>query len=338
MLDNLKKLCEINAPSGNEESVREFIIDRLPSDAECFIDALGNLIVNKKGKRKPKNKVMIDVHMDEVGLIITGITGEGFLRFTTIGGIEPNVLISRRVVIENSIIGVICSKPVHNMTEDEKKARIDIDSLYIDIGAANIEEANKLIFPGDVASFDVPFNDLGDDLILSKALDDRIGCAVALDILNSFDEYDYSVSFSVQEEVGIRGAKTSTYAISPDFAIALEVTTAADVDGVSDDRSICNLSEGVAVSFMDGATLYDKNMFLEALNIAKENNINCQPKRGVSGGNNAGSIHLSKSGVKTIALSVPCRYIHSPSCVASKSDVLSMRALAEELLKTYCEK
>ncbi len=338
MFDILKELCEINATSGNEAPVRDYIISKLPSDTKYFIDPLGNLIVQKLGKKKPKNKIMLDAHMDEVGFIITGITGDGFLRFSTVGGIETNTIISRRVIIENSIVGVVCSKPVHNLTEDEKKSPIDIDSLYIDIGAKNISEANAMIFPGDTAVFDVPYVMLSEDRLLSKALDDRVGCAVALDLILNFDEYEYFVSFSVQEEVGARGARAATYTIEPDYAIALETTTAADIEGVSQENYVCELSKGVAVSFMDGSTLYDKALYNETLEIAKIKGIKAQPKSAVTGGNNAGTIHLSKGGVKTIALSVPCRYIHSPSSICSKQDIESMRALSKEMIRAFSEK
>jgi len=338
MIDILKDLCELCAPSGREEPVRNYIIKNLPSDTSYRVDAIGNLIVEKKGRKRPQNKVMLDAHTDEVGFIITGITPDGLLRFSTIGGIEATAIISRRVIIEGKISGVICSKPVHQMTEEEKKAKIDIDNLYIDIGAGNIEEANTLIHPGDTAVFEVSFCELGKDRILAKALDDRIGCAVLLDLLRNYDEYDYTVSFSVQEEVGLRGARVSAYSIAPDYAIVVEATTAADIEGVPSQNSVCALGKGATVSFMDSTTLYDKKLYDEVFSIAEENSIKCQPKAAISGGNDAGAIHTSRGGVKTVSMSAPCRYIHSGSCVSSKDDIAELGKLVKAVLKSFCEK
>lgn len=338
MLNLLSSLCAINAPSGKEAPVREYIISQLPDDVRYRVDALGNLLVHVKGKNPSKRRVMLDAHMDEVGLIITGITPEGLLRFSTIGGIDPTVLLARRVLIENSIEGVIGAIPIHLLPEEKRLEAPETDKLYIDIGAKNRSDANALISPGDTAVLEGSFERLGEHGILSKALDDRVGCAVLLKLLQTERDYDYYVSFSVQEEVGLRGAKTAAFSIDPDCCLILEGTTAADLAGVAEENRVCALSHGAAVSFMDGATLYDKEMYHETLKLARENGIAVQPKTKPSGGNNAGSVHVSCGGVKTCAVSLPCRYIHSASSVCDARDIESMYKLAAAWLRHYCQK
>lgn len=336
MLNLLSELCAINATSGKEGPLREYIISKLPDDVHYRVDALGNLLVHVKGKKQSKHRVMLDAHMDEVGLIITGITEEGLLRFSTVGGIEPSVLLARKVIIENSVQGVIGTTPIHLLPEDKRLEVPETDKLYIDIGASSRCEANRMISPGDTAVLVGDFKRLGDHTILSKALDDRVGCAVLLKLLQTCRDFDYYVSFSVQEEVGLRGAKTAAYQIDPDYCLVLEGTTAADLAGVTDERRVCALSQGAVVSFMDGATLYDKQLYNEALQLAQNNGIAVQPKTKPSGGNNAGSIHLSCGGVKTCAVSLPCRYIHSASSVCDDRDIESMYKLALAWLQHYC--
>ena len=332
MLNHLKNLCNIPAPSGCENLVVDYILKHLPDYCDSVTDALGNLIVNVKGKNKAKYKVQLDAHLDEVGVIITGVTQDGFLRFTTLGGIDSLALISKKVIIDNSVSGVICSKPVHMLTDEQKTAKPDIDELFIDIGASNINEANKLVSPGSSGTF-IPNFRIIEDKIFSKAIDDRAGCAVLLDLINNYREYDYTVTFTTGEEIGLRGAKTATYSVNPDYAIVVESTTAADVEGTEGNKRVCNLGEGVAISFMDRATLYDKQLYSAAFDIAKKNDIKAQFKTMASGGNNAGSIHTSRSGVKTLALSLPCRYIHSSECVADVNDLINLKCLTQKVLE-----
>ena len=183
----------------------------------------------------------------------------------------------------------------------------------------------------------VDFVEFGDGFIKAKALDDRAGCAILIELIRSELEYDTWFSFSVQEEIGTRGAQTSAFTIAPDYAIAVETTTAADISGVKDDKRVCICGEGGAVSFMDRRTIYSRELFDKAFEVAKEKNILCQPKTVVAGGNNAGAIHKSRGGVKTLTVSVPCRYLHSPGCVIKYSDAIeSMKligAMAEEFAK-----
>lgn len=338
MLEMIKELCILSGISGREGAVREYIIEKIKDYAEYSIDPLGNLLVFKKGRNPAKNKVMLDAHMDEVGLIVTAITSEGYLRFAKVGGIDTRVMIGRPVKVgDKAVNGVIGIKPVHLV---EKSAEADIpkaDDLYIDIGAKSKEEAEEFVRLGDAAWFAGDFVQFGDGFIKSKALDDRVGCAILIKMIQSELEYDAWFSFSVQEEIGTRGAQTAAFTIEPDYAIVVETTTAADISGIKDEKRVCICGKGGTVSFMDRSTLYSRELFDKAFEVAEKNGIACQPKTLVAGGNDAGAIHKSRGGVKVLTVSVPCRYLHSPSCVIKYSDAEEslklIKAMAEEMAK-----
>ncbi len=330
MLDTLKELCSLSAASGDEKSVRDYIISKIDGKADWHIDNLGNIIVFKKGKNKSCKKLMADAHMDEVGLIISSVTDDGFLKFHTVGGIDTAVLMFRRVKIGN-VNGVISGKPVHLLSGSEKKKLPQENSLYIDIGAADKAEALGLVSLGDRAVICGDYAET-EEKIKSKAIDDRAGCAILLALLLEESEYDFYATFTVQEEVGLRGAKTAAFSVAPDAAVVLEATTAADITEVDNAHRVCALGGGPAVSFMDRATVYDRDYY----NAALSSGIKCQPKAAVAGGNNSGAVHLSRSGVRTLAISVPCRYIHSPSSVADKSDIENAYLLARYMINGIC--
>ena len=329
MKDLLKALCTLNGTSGREDAVREYIISQL-GDAPYTVDALGNLIVTVKGRQRAKNKVMLCAHMDEVGVIASFVRPDGLIRFLPVGGIVSTSLAGKAVVFENGTPGVIGLKPVHLCGDDERTAKPDAKDLYIDIGAKDKAEAEALVRPGDTAVFASEFTEMGNK-ILSKAIDDRVGCAVMLDMIKKGVEYDTAFCFTVQEEVGLRGAKTAAFAVAPDYCLVLEGTTAADVADAKNEERVCVQGCGGAVSFMDRTTVYPPALYRKMLSIAEENGIPAQLKTAVAGGNDAGSVHVSRAGVKTVALSVPCRYIHSPSSVCDLRDVLAVRALAEKV-------
>ncbi len=328
VLDLLKKLCLIDGISGDENAVRDFIINEIKDCCQYKVDNLGNIICFKKGEKTPDRKIMLDAHTDEVGLIISNITESGYLKFKTVGGIDTSAMLLRKVLINGKTNGVIGGKPFHLLDSDSRKKLPQKDSLYIDIGASNREEAEKLVSIGDSAVIVSDFEILG-ECVKSKALDDRIGCLVLIKLLKEYTKYDFYATFTAQEEVGLRGAKTAAFAIKPDFAIALDSTTAADIAGTPEENKVCTQSKGVVVSFMDNATVYDKGLYKAALN----SGILCQPKTTVAGGNNAGSIHLSGEGVRTLALSAPCRYIHTANSIVNIKDIESMLALTEYMLE-----
>ena len=333
MLEILKELCSLPGISGREDKVRDYIISKIDGFCEYEVDPLGNLIAFKKGAKTPENRIMFDAHTDEVGLIVTGVDSDGFIKFTNVGGVETEVIIGRNVRIgEKNIPGVLGIKPVHLIEKDEEQELPKKDDLYIDIGVKTKEEALSLVSLGEEIHFESEFIEFGDGFIKSKAIDDRAGCAVMIDLIRSELEYDCYFSFSVQEEVGLRGAGVSSFTVNPDYAIVLESTTAADISGVRGEKRVCVCGSGGAISFMDRATVYDIDLYRKALEVAKANNIKAQTKTRVAGGNDAGSIHKSRGGVKVLTISVPTRYLHSPCCVCKYEDIVSVRDLAKAMI------
>ena len=336
MLNTLKTLCLLNGTSGREERVRDYILERLSGKADVTVDPLGNVIAFVRGKERAKNKVMLSAHMDEVGFIITGITDEGYLRFDAVGGIDPKVVVGRLVTVgEEELPGVIGIKAIHLTEGDEGKTVPALSKCLIDIGAASKKDAMQHVCVGDSAYFVSDYKELGEHKIKAKAIDDRFGCSVMLDMIDKGVDYDATFAFLVQEEIGLRGAAAAAYTVSPDYAVVLEATTAADVAGVPDAEKVCVQGEGAVVSFMDRSTLYDRALFKDAFALAKAQGIPIQTKTTVAGGNDAGAIHKAGGGVKTLCVSLPCRYIHSATSVADKRDMTACRAMAEALLNAY---
>lgn len=330
----LKDLCLLNGTSGDEVRVRDYIVNEIKEYSTYEVDNLGSVIAYKKGKKKPNKTVCINAHMDEVGFIITGITSDGYLRFAPVGGIDTKVCLDRAVTVgENRINGVIADKAYHLLEDSEKDKAPSFDKLLIDIGAKSETEAQSVVSLGDFAYFESDYTELGNGYIKAKALDDRIGCMLMIELIKSELEYDTIFCFNVQEEVGLRGSKCTSFAVGADISIVLEATTAADLDGVTGADRVCVLGNGGVVSFMDNRTIYDRELYKLAMNTASENNIPVQTKTAVAGGNDAGSIQTSGKGAKVMALSLPCRYIHSPSSVVKKSDIDNTRKLLKEILK-----
>ncbi|MCH5195187.1 MAG: M42 family peptidase [Oscillospiraceae bacterium] len=336
MNEMLKELCEVNGASGDEKSIRNFIREKITAD-EIFTDNLGNLIVFKKGRKTPKNKIMFAAHMDEVGLMITYADSEGFLRFGAVGGINPEVLLGRGIKLESGAYGVCATKAIHQQSSDERKKIPEISELYLDIGVNSREEAEKKAPLGSYAYFDADFFEFGDGFLKGKAIDDRAGCLVMMNMINGQPEYDAWYAFTVQEEIGTRGAAAAAFTVAPDIAFVLETTTACDIAGVSGEKKVCELGKGAVVSYMDGGTLYDRGLYSLAMKTAEENNIPVQTKTLIAGGNDSRAIHISRSGVRTCAISVPCRYLHSSSCVIKTSDFDAVSALAEKMLSAAAD-
>lgn len=338
MKELLRELCLIDSISGDESAVRERIIDKIKDVCEYSIDPLGNLICFRKGRQIPHKKLMICAHMDEVGFIITSIRSDGTLCFGTVGGVDASVVIGRQVRVgKNRISGVVGSTAVHNLSKDEREKAPKTDRLYIDIGAENKDDAEKYVSLGDCVYFDSEFTDLGKRRVKSKAIDDRAGCAMMIQLMHEELEYDTYFVFNVQEEIGLRGSAVSAFAVAPDFAVVLEATTAADIDGASGAKKVCELGRGPVVSFMDRSTVYDKELYRLAFDIAAEKKIPCQTKTMIAGGNDSGAIHISGKGVRTIAVSVPCRYLHSASCVIEMTDLENSYELVKELARRINE-
>lgn len=336
MFELLETLCAAPGPSGSEDTVACLLTNEIGTLAECRRDNLGNLIAFKRGEKRPAKRLMVCAHMDEVGLMITGADENGFLKFDFIGGVDPRVVMGRRVLIgKNGLPGVIGAKVWHLCLPEERKKAPSEEELFLDIGAASKEEALKEITIGDTAVFDAEFARFGDGFIKARALDDRAGCALLLELLRTPLPYDTTFVFSVQEEVGARGARAAAFSIDPDVALVVETTTASDIPFTDPLKQVCKLGDGPVLSFMDRATLYPRTLFNTALSLAKERNIPCQLKQAVAGGNDAGSVHQTRGGIPTLAVSLPCRYLHSPSCIINEQDaqntLLLLRALCETL-------
>ena len=246
------------------------------------------------------------------------------------------MIIGRQVTVRSSITGseiygVVGSTAVHNLSKEQREKAAKTSALYIDIGAEDRADAGKLVAQGDCAYFVSEFTELGSRRIKAKAIDDRAGCVMMIEMIRGELEYDTWFVFNVQEEIGLRGATASAFAVAPDFAVVLESTTAADIDGSSGAKRVCELGKGPVVSFMDRSTMYDKELYRLAFDIAAEKGMPCQTKSMVAGGNDAGAIHISGRGVRTVAVSLPCRYLHSPSSVIEYSDMENAFELVKEL-------
>ena len=335
LLRQMKELTQLRGISGCEDQVREYLIQRIAGHCDSYeVDNMGNLIVHKKGKRAPEKKVLFSAHMDEVGFIITHITPEGMLHFETVGGVTPAVTAGRPVLVgEQAIPGVIGTRPVHLITEEERKEYAKIEDMRIDIGAKDKAEAEKLVSPGDQATFIGPWKELGENSILARAIDDRAGCALLLGMLQGELEYDCTFAFVVQEETGCAGSKAVAFSQRPDIAVTVESTTAGDLPTAPDGRQVCRVGAGPVISFMDKGTIYPWDLYQQATKIAEANSIPWQTKEGVFGGNDARSYASSAAGAKTLAVSLPVRYLHAANTLANKTDIENARKLLALLAK-----
>lgn len=336
MINTMKELCALPGISGREHLVREYITARLknaPAVSDIRIDRMGNCIVSLKGRKPAPKKVLFAAHMDEVGGIVTGITDDGYMHFDTVGGITPDVLFSRQVWV-NGHAGVIGGKAVHQCSGEEKTKIPSIDRMLIDIGAHSKDEAKAVAKEGDAITFTASCFPLFNDVFCAKALDDRAGCALLLKLAHTKPEYDVTLVFTVQEEIGLRGAVTAAYATEPEIAVVVDSTTAADSVGVPPEKQVCRIGEGPVVSFMDRQTMYDWGLYAFIRDLANKNGIPTQTKTMVAGGNDAGAFQRAKQGAYVAAVSLPCRYIHSPSCVLKEQDITNTYRLLELLLYT----
>ena len=339
-LENLEILSMARGTSGDEAEVRKIIYEEILSYPDCIAktDNAGNLIVSKKGKNQPKNKLMFAAHMDEVGFIITHIDENGFLKFSNVGGIDSRVIVGKPLLVgKNAIPGLLGSKAIHLVKKDEFDNPTKTSDLYIDIGADSREEAEKLVTPGDRAVFDSDFTRFGDDCVMGKALDDRAGCAMLMELLKEDAEYDFTACFTTREEIGSKGAAAAAFGVDPDIAVVLEATTAGDVPCVPGDKFICKQGQGPVVSFRDKGTIYDLDLYHYIMDLCKENDIPAQTKHGVCGSTDAAPIHKARAGIRPVAVSLPARYIHSPYATLKLSDVEKTVSLIKLLSRGLCE-
>lgn len=329
----LKELTELNGVSGNEETVREYIKNKISSYVDgIYIDALGNLIAFKKGKSSDIN-VMLSAHMDEVGFMVSGYTDTGLIKFSSVGGIDERILPGKTVLVgKDNIPGVISAKAIHLQEKEEFQRNWKQRNLYIDIGAEKKEEAEKLAPLGEYIAFNSDFQEFGENCIKAKALDDRVGCAILMEALKGTYNFNLYACFTVQEEIGLRGAETAAYSIKPDLALVFEGTTCSDVPETEMHQHSTRLRKGAVITIIDGSSYADKDLVNYIYNLAKDKNIPVQFKETATGGNDAGKIQRTRAGVKVAIISVPCRYIHSPVSLMAKSDFESSINLAVAIL------
>ncbi len=350
-LELIKALTALFGPSGCEDAVRDFIEAEIEGDCDGYcIDKVGNLIAKIRGRGMdydPENprRLMLSAHMDEVGFMITEITDEGYLRFGNVGGIDPRVLSGRHVRINDRapVQGVIASKAIHLQTAEERTKVIPVRQLYMDIGAKDKADAESMVSIGDWAVFDSDFVTFGKDgaMMKAKALDDRVGCALLIEVMRELKAnprdlpFDVYFAFTCCEEVGISGASVAAFTVAPELAIVLEATAIHDLPNVPERSRVGKVGAGGALSLADNGTIYDRAFVDYARRTATEQEIPCQVKQAVSGGNDASVIQKSLTGVRVLALSLPTRYIHSASNVAAYADYEAMRALVLGMLKEW---
>jgi endoglucanase len=336
----LEQLSNETGVSGDESRVRQIILDAIRDHVtDIKTDSIGNLTALKKGTGERSMRVMIAAHMDEVGFMVTGYDSSGHLRFTSVGGIDDRILPGLRVKVgENNIPGVIMWTPIHmNRDRNVKKMK----DLRIDIGVTSKSAAEGKAKRGDRIAFDSTFADINGTMLRGKAFDDRVGCSLLVDILQGGPyPVDVLAAFTVQEEIGLRGAKVAAQRLTPDMAIVLEGTTAhdipdptADLDDPTTPNPGCKVGNGPALTVMDRSMITPPHLLRFLRETADDDGIAYQLKTALGGGTDAGRIHLTNGGVPSVVLSVPCRYIHSPTAYLSKDDYNSTLALVQAALQ-----
>ncbi|MBE3582806.1 MAG: M42 family metallopeptidase [Limnochordaceae bacterium] len=326
-LELLQELTQAPGPSGFEGPVREILRRRLAPLGELSSDRLGSVICRQAGTAHAP-KVMVASHMDEIGFVVTGITDEGFLRFQTVGGWWEQVMLAQRVTVltrQGEIPGIIGAKPPHILNAEERKKVVDKKDMFIDIGVANRAEAEAAgVRPGDPVVPVGPFTVMSNEkYLLSKAWDNRIGCAVMVETLRRLKEQSHpNVVFgvgTVQEEVGLRGAQTSAQAIAPDIAFATDVGVAGDTPGIRPEEAPTKLGKGPAVVY-DASMIPHRGLRDFVIETAQQEGIPIQFDAMPGGGTDAGRIHMTHAGVPSVVLAIPTRYIHSHGAVIHRDD------------------
>ncbi len=335
---DLKTLCELKGLSGREEAVRKAVYDvcveKLGKESVSF-DGMGSVIAVRRAKNPALPRVLFAAHMDEIGLVANSASDDGLISFRAIGAVDPRVLLSKRVLVgygEDAVPGVIGYPPIHLQSDDEYHAAPTIEKLTVDIGAKDKAEAEGKAPKGTHITFDTRYTEFGDGFVCAKSLDDRVGVYNLLRLLDAEYDGELTLAFTAREEVGLRGAKSAGYRVQPDIAIVLEGTTANDLGDTKDQFKVCVPGQGPCVSFMDLSSIADHELFKLVLKAGKDENVPCQIKKYIAGGNDAGAIQRAGAGCKTVVISVPCRNIHSPSSVCKLEDVDNQLHLAQAAL------
>lgn len=345
-LTMLKELTDANAISGHEQEAREVMKKHIsPYASEVYTDNLGSLIAKKVGQENGP-KVMVAGHLDEVGFMVTRIDKDGFLYFQTIGGWWSQVMLAQRVTVMTSsgnVTGVIGSKPPHILSPEARKKPVEIKDMFIDIGASSKDEAEEFgVRPGDSVVPYFEFTQMQNEkMLLAKAWDNRIGCAIAIDVLKQLENEThpntvYGVG-TIQEEVGLRGAKTSAHFIEPDIAFGVDVGIAGDTPGVSDKDADSKLGEGPQIILYDASMISHKGVRDLVVETADDQNIPYQYATMAGGGTDSGAIHLTANGVPALSITIPTRYIHSHAAMLHRDDFENAVQLIVEVIKKLDE-
>lgn len=339
LLIRLEDLSLLRGVSGQEDEVRRYLAERLRGKVDLLEkDALGNLIVGV-GLHKKGPRVMAAAHMDEVGLLIHSIEENGLLRFRKVGGIDDRILLSKPVLVgPDRVPGVIGAKPIHLQEPGEREKAVSWRDMAVDIGAKDKAEAEKYVQVGHMATFLTEFGPFGEGRVKGKAFDDRAGCAVLLSLLEEEWDGPFFGVFTVQEEIGLRGARTAAYRVDPHYAVVLEGTPAADIPRKEGETSSTELGKGPAISFMDRSSIAHPGLVKELIQVAEREGIPWQWRRTQGGGNDAGAIHLTRKGVPSVSISVPCRYIHTPVSVLDPEDLWNTARLARAFIRELFKK
>lgn len=335
-MELLRKLSEAAGVPGREGAIRAIAREALADHVdEMVVDKLGNLIAHKKG---PDLKVVVAGHMDEIGFLVSHVDEEtGFLRIEPVGGIDPRTLIASRVTIHaqgGPLTGLIGTKPIHILTEEEKKKEIRTQDLFVDIGLPG-KRAAEAVRVGDPVTLVQPFARIG-DLVSGKALDDRLGVYVGIEAVRRLKRHraDIYLVGTVQEEVGLRGARTSAFAIDPEIGVALDVTLACDMPGVQPHEQVTKLGKGVAIKLKDSASISHPGLVRFLVELAEKKKIPYQMEILPRGGTDAGAIQLAREGAAVVTLSVPTRYVHSAVEAAHVDDIEATVKLLTAFLET----
>lgn len=334
----LKEICEIAGAPGFEKRIRDLVVDLVtPLVDTVKVDNIGNVIAIKKGKRNPDGKrVMIAAHMDEIGFIVTHIDDNGFLRFHTLGGFDPKTLTAQRVIVhgKKDLVGVMGSKPIHVMSVEERAKLPKTTDFFIDLGMAK-EEVELYVAVGDPVTRDRELIEMG-DCVNCKSIDNRVAVFILIETLRQLDDpaYDVYATFTVQEEVGLRGANVAAHGINPDFGIALDTTIAFDVPGAQAYEKVTELGKGTAIKIMDAMTICDYRMVEFMKQTADGAKISWQPEILVAGGTDtAGVQRMGKQGAIAGAISIPTRHLHQVIEMAHKKDIADSIALLKACLE-----
>ncbi len=339
----LQELSETIGVSGKEEAVRKIILGAIDGHAsEIRIDPMGGVSAIKKGTGKNRPRVMLAAHMDETGFMVTGLGGDGLIKFTNIGGVDERILPGLRVKIgDDKIPGVIIWTPIHKSSG--QNTPLKVSDLRIDIGASSKDEVGGKVKLGDRIAYDSRFMEIGKTMLRGKSFDDRVGCSLLVDVLQSGPyPVDVLAAFTVQEEIGLRGARVAAQRLKPDVAIALEGTTANDIPNpmaeIDEDEGhfpnpTCKLGDGPALTVMDRSLIVNPQLLNFLRDTAEKHKIPYQVKTYLGGGTDAGAIHTSNAGVVSGVISVPCRYIHSPTAYLNRDDYANTLKLIQAVLK-----